>query len=60
MNDLFSYCGLVDVIINASDKDLPVLYFRQRRQTKKYKIKPSLLQEFQIEVMSAVALPNPI
>ena len=24
------------------------------------KMKPSLLQEFQIEVMSAVALPNPI
>ena len=26
MNILLSYCGLVDVRINASDKDLPVLY----------------------------------
>ena len=25
MNNLLSYCGLVDVRINASDKDLPVL-----------------------------------
>ena len=25
MNNLFSYCGLVDVRINASDKDLPVI-----------------------------------
>ena len=25
MNNLFSYRGLVDVRINASDKDLPVL-----------------------------------
>ena len=24
MNNLFSYCGLVEVKINASDKDLPV------------------------------------
>ena len=24
MNNLLSYCGLVDVRINASDKDLPV------------------------------------
>jgi hypothetical protein len=24
MKNLFSYCGLVDVRINASDKDLPV------------------------------------
>ena len=24
MNSLLSYCGLVDVRINASDKDLPV------------------------------------
>ena len=27
MNNLFSYCGLVDVRINASDKDLPVYIF---------------------------------
>ena len=26
MNNLLSYCGLVDVRINASDKDLPVTY----------------------------------
>ena len=26
MNNLLSYCGLVDVRINASDKDLPVAY----------------------------------
>ena len=25
MNNLLSYCGLVDARINASDKDLPVL-----------------------------------
>ena len=25
MNNLLPYCGLVDVRINASDKDLPVL-----------------------------------
>ena len=25
MNNLFSYCGLVDAKIGASDKDLPVL-----------------------------------
>ena len=25
MNNLLSYCGLVDVRINASDKDLPVI-----------------------------------
>ena len=25
MNNLLSYCGLIDVRINASDKDLPVL-----------------------------------
>ena len=25
MNNLFSYCGLVDVRISASEKDLPVL-----------------------------------
>ena len=25
MNNILSYCGLVDVKINASDKDLPVL-----------------------------------
>ena len=29
MNNLLSYCGLVDVIINASDKDLPVLMIAQ-------------------------------
>ena len=27
MNNLLSYCGLVDVRINGSDKDLPVLTF---------------------------------
>ena len=27
MNNIFSYCGLVDVRINASDKVLPVHYF---------------------------------
>ena len=27
MNNIFSYCGLVDVRINGSDKDLPVLLF---------------------------------
>ena len=27
MNNLLSYCGVVDVRINASDKDLPVLKF---------------------------------
>ena len=27
MNNLLSYCGLVDVRINASDKDLPVSQF---------------------------------
>ena len=26
MNNLWSYCGLVDVRINASDKDLPVAH----------------------------------
>ena len=26
MNNILSYCGLVDVRINASDKDLPVLH----------------------------------
>ena len=26
MNNLLSYCGLVDVRINASDKDLPVWF----------------------------------
>ena len=25
INNLLSYCGLIDVRINASDKDLPVL-----------------------------------
>jgi hypothetical protein len=25
MNNLWSYCGLVDVRINASEKDLPVI-----------------------------------
>ena len=27
MNNLLSYCGLVDTRISASDKDLPVLVF---------------------------------
>ena len=27
VNNVLSYCGLVDVRINASDKDLPVRYF---------------------------------
>ena len=26
MNNLFSYCGLIDAKIGASDKDLPVLF----------------------------------
>ena len=29
MNNILSYCGLVDVRINASDKDLPVSMFIQ-------------------------------
>ena len=31
MNNLLSYCGLVDVRINASDKDLPVIYLNIKR-----------------------------
>ena len=27
MNNILSFCGLVDVRINASDKDLPVKHF---------------------------------
>ena len=34
MNNLSSYCGLVDAKIRASDKDLPVLIlFFQRHET---------------------------
>ena len=31
MNNLLSYCGLVDVRINASDKDVPVRNFKQSK-----------------------------
>ena len=34
MNNLLSYCGLVDVRINASDKDLPVKFIFSKKATK--------------------------
>ena len=36
MNNLLSYCGLVDVRINASDKDLPVTSNDALRQSYNY------------------------
>ena len=37
MNNLLSYCGLVDVRVNASDKDLPVLLSAPNRSSSKGK-----------------------
>ena len=39
MNNLLSYCGLVDMRINASDKDLPVhtCFFRAAQILKRKK-----------------------
>ena len=31
MNNLLSYCGLVDAKIRASDKDLPVQYMKKKK-----------------------------
>ena len=36
MNNLSSYCGLVDVKIRASDKDLHVLYIFRENDQKLY------------------------
>jgi hypothetical protein len=35
MNNLLSYCGLVDAKIRASDKDLPVLKILKARVLRK-------------------------
>ena len=33
MNNLLSYCGLIDAKIRASDKDLPVLNGNKKKET---------------------------
>ena len=40
MNNLLSYCGLVDTRISASEKDLPVLTFSVTLYMKDSKAKP--------------------
>ena len=36
MNNLLSYCGLVDARINATDKYLPVSIIRKRKKNETY------------------------
>ena len=36
MNNLLSYCGLVDAKIRASDKDLPVLLTKSEAKTPEF------------------------
>ena len=36
MNNLLSYCGLVDVRINAFDKDFPVLHYQISNDPKNF------------------------
>ena len=38
MNNLLSYCGLVDAKISSSDKDLPVHFGTAGRDKEKFKI----------------------
>ena len=46
MNDLMSYCGLVDAKIRASDKDLPVTLFGiPRKKEKETRVFENLLMQ---------------
>ena len=44
MNNLSSYCGLVDAKIKASDKDLPVLRWPSDAQTSRIALWPKILK----------------
>ena len=47
MNNLLSYCGLVDAKIRASDKDLPVQNQEMRGLLRQNNLNESLLEEVQ-------------
>ena len=49
MNNLLSYCGLIDVKIRASDKDLPVMQFFEKN-----KILPFDLSDVQVNLCQKV------